>query len=137
VSGDDGYGRVMRTVLIGLAVAVALWLVAIAVLVLLGRRSAARELATLIPNVVALVRGLLKDDRVSRGSKALLVFAVVWLVSPIDLVPEFIPVAGPLDDAIVAALVLRFVLRRTDRAVVEAYWRGDPRTLDRLAGRPR
>jgi uncharacterized membrane protein YkvA (DUF1232 family) len=137
VSGDDGYGRVMRTVLIGLAVAVALWLVAIAVLVLLGRRSAARELATLIPNVVALFRGLLKDDRVSRGSKALLVFAVVWLVSPIDLVPEFIPVAGPLDDAIVAALVLRFVLRRTDRAVVEAYWRGDPRTLDRLAGRPR
>jgi uncharacterized membrane protein YkvA (DUF1232 family) len=137
VSGDDGYGRVMRTVLIGLAVAVALWLVAIAVLVLLGRRSAARELATLIPNVVALFRGLLKDERVSRGSKALLVFAVVWLVSPIDLVPEFIPVAGPLDDAIVAALVLRFVLRRTDRAVVEAYWRGDPRTLDRLAGRPR
>jgi uncharacterized membrane protein YkvA (DUF1232 family) len=134
VSGDDGYGRVMRTVLIGLAVAVALWLVAIAVLVLLGRRSAARELATLIPNVVALFRGLLKDERVSRGSKALLVFAVVWLVSPIDLVPEFIPVAGPLDDAIVAALVLRFVLRRTDRAVVEAYWRGDPRTLDRLAG---
>jgi uncharacterized membrane protein YkvA (DUF1232 family) len=84
-----------------------------------------------------LFRGLLKDERVSRGSKALLVLAVVWLVSPIDLVPEFIPVAGPLDDAIVAALVLRFVLRRTDRAVVESYWRGDPRTLDRLAGRPR
>jgi uncharacterized membrane protein YkvA (DUF1232 family) len=127
----------MRAVVIGLAIAVALWLVAIGVLVLLGRRSAARELATLIPNVVVLFRGLLKDERVSRGSKAWLVFAVVWLVSPIDLVPEFIPVAGPLDDAIVAALVLRFVLRRTDRDVVESYWRGDPRTLDRLAGRPR
>jgi uncharacterized membrane protein YkvA (DUF1232 family) len=127
----------VRTVLIGVAIAVAVWLVAIGVLILLGRRSAARELATLIPNVVALFRGLLKDERVSRGSKALLVLAVVWLVSPIDLVPEFIPVAGPLDDAIVAALVLRFVLRRTDRAVVESYWRGDPRTLDRLAGRPR
>lgn len=127
----------MRTLLIALAIAVALWLLAIVVLVVAGRRSAARELATLIPNVLALFRGLLRDERVSRGSKALLVLAVVWLASPIDLVPEFVPVAGPLDDAIVAALVIRFVLRRTDRAVVEQHWRGDPRTLERLAGRPR
>lgn len=127
----------MRTLLIAFGVAIALWLVAIGVLVVLGRRSAARELATLIPNVLGLFRGLLRDPAVSRGSKALLVLAIAWLVSPIDLVPEFVPVAGPLDDAIVAALVIRFVLRRTDRAVVESHWRGDPRTLDRLAGRRR
>ena len=61
--------------------------------------------------------------------------AIVWLVSPIDLIPEFIPVAGPLDDAIVAALVLRYVLRHTDRSVLEAHWRGGGTTLDVLAGR--
>ena len=65
-----------------------------------------------------LFKGLLRDPRVTRGSKAWLWFAVVWLVSPIDLIPEFIPVLGPLDDAVVAALVLRHVLRRTDRAVL-------------------
>ena len=59
-------------------------------------------------------------------------FAVAWLVSPIDLVPEFIPVAGPLDDAIVAALVLRHVLRRTDRTVLAEHWRGEPATLDTI-----
>jgi uncharacterized membrane protein YkvA (DUF1232 family) len=124
----------IRTLLIGLAIAAAVWLLVIVLLVLLGRRTAARELAALIPNVVVLFRGLLRDPSVPFGSKALLVFAVAWLVSPIDLVPEFIPVVGPLDDAIVAALVLRSVLRRTDRDVVESYWRGDPGTLDRLAG---
>jgi uncharacterized membrane protein YkvA (DUF1232 family) len=77
-----------------------------------------------------LFKGLLRDPRVTRGSKAWLWFAVVWLVSPIDLIPEFIPVLGPLDDAVVAALVLRHVLRKTDRAVLAEHWRGDPATLD-------
>jgi len=115
-------------------VAVTVWIVAIVVLVIVGRRSAAHELATLLPNLVVLFRGLLRDPRVPRGSKALLWFAVVWVVSPIDLVPEFIPVAGPLDDAIVAALVLRHVLRKSGPEVVGDHWRGDPVTLDRILG---
>jgi uncharacterized membrane protein YkvA (DUF1232 family) len=57
---------------------------------------------------------------------------VAWLLFPIDLVPEFVPIAGPLDDAIVVALVLRHVLRRTDRAVLAEYWRGEPSTLDAI-----
>ena len=69
-----------------------------------------------------------------RGSKALLWFAIVWVVSPIDLIPEFIPIAGPLDDAIVAALVLRHVVRRSGPEVVGDHWRGDPVTLDRILG---
>ena len=119
----------LRGLLIGIALALAVWLLAIAVLLALGRRSQARELAALIPNMVVLFRGLLGDPRVSRGSKAWLWFALGWLVSPIDLIPEFLPVVGPLDDAIVAALVLRHVLRRTDRAVLVEHWRGDPSTL--------
>ena len=59
---------------------------------------------------------------------------MIWIASPIDLVPEFIPVLGPADDAIVAALVLRHVLRHTDRGVLAEHWRGDPATLDRLVG---
>lgn len=120
----------MHALLIALVSVVVLWAVAVGVLFALGRRTQARELATLIPNLVVLFKGLLRDPRVSRGSKAWLWFAVVWLVSPIDLLPEFIPVLGPLDDAVVAALVLRHVLRTTDRSVLAEHWRGDPATLD-------
>ena len=121
-----------RGLLIAAICAVALWLLAVLALVALGRRSQARELATLIPNLVVLFRGLLGDARVPRSSKRWLWFAIVWLISPVDLIPEFVPVAGPLDDAIVAALVLRHVLRRTDRAVLVDHWRGDPSTLDAI-----
>lgn len=124
----------MRTLVVALAIALAVWLSAVLILVLAGPRSAARELATLIPNLVILFKGLLRDPAVPRSSKVLLGLAVLWLVSPIDLVPEFIPVAGPLDDAIVAALVLRHVLRRTGPDVLRRHWRGDQAFLDRLAG---
>jgi uncharacterized membrane protein YkvA (DUF1232 family) len=120
--------------LVAILVLVGVWIVAIAGLAIAGRRSAARALATLLPNLVVLFRGLLGDPRVSRGSKALVWFAVVWVVSPIDLIPEFIPIAGPLDDAIVAALVLRHVLRRSGAEVVAEHWRGDPATLNLILG---
>jgi uncharacterized membrane protein YkvA (DUF1232 family) len=120
--------------LIAILVLVGVWVVAIAGLAVAGRRSAARELATLLPNLVVLFRGLLRDPGVSRGSKALVWFAIVWVVSPIDLIPEFVPVAGPLDDAIVAALVLRHVLRRSGADVVAEHWRGDPATLGLIVG---
>ena len=122
----------MRTVVAAIAIGVVVWLAAIAALVAVGRRSAARELATLIPNLVSLFRGMLRDPRVPRGSKVWLWFAIVWLVSPIDLIPEFVPVAGPLDDAIVAALVLRHVLKRTDASVLSEHWRGEPATLAKI-----
>jgi uncharacterized membrane protein YkvA (DUF1232 family) len=120
--------------LVAVLVLVAVWIVAVAGLAIAGKRSAARELATLLPNLVMLFRGLLRDPRVPRGSKALLWFAIVWVVSPIDLIPEFIPIAGPLDDAIVAALVLRHVLRASGPDVVADHWRGDPATLARILG---
>lgn len=106
-------------------------------LALAGRRTEAREVAALIPNLLALFRGLSRDRRVARSSKLLLAIAIVWIASPIDLIPEFVPIAGPLDDAIVAALVLRRVVRAAGRDVVAEHWRGDARTLDillRVAG---
>jgi uncharacterized membrane protein YkvA (DUF1232 family) len=130
-------GRMGRGLLIALAVTVAIWLLVVIVLMAIGRRTQAREMAGLLPNLVFLLRGLLHDPRVSRGSKGWIWFALVWCISPIDLIPEFIPVAGPLDDVIVAGLVVRHVLRRTDREVVDAHWRGEPSTLDAIlaAGR--
>jgi uncharacterized membrane protein YkvA (DUF1232 family) len=121
-----------RGLLIALAVMLGVWLLAILALVIVGQRSAARELAALIPNLLRLFRGLVRDPRVSRSSKVWLWFAIVWLLSPIDLIPEFIPVVGPLDDALVAALALRHVLKRTERNVIYEHWHGDPSTLAKI-----
>ena len=92
----------------------------------------ARELVTLLPNLVRLFRGLLRDPRVPRGSKVLLVVGAVWLASPIDLIPEFLPGIGGLDDAVVAGLVLRHLVKRAGPEVVREHWPGDPRTLGLL-----
>ena len=119
----------MRGLLIGLGIALVIWLAVVLALVAFGRRSQARELARLIPNLLRLFRGLLRDPRVPRRAKLWVAFAVVWIASPIDLIPEFIPIAGPLDDAIVAALVLRHLLRSTSRDVLSEHWHGDPATL--------
>ena len=127
----------MRTLLIALGIAVGVWVLAMLALLVIGRRTAARQLATLLPNLVRLFRGLLRDPRVPKGSKVLLGLAIAWFASPIDLVPEFIPVLGPLDDAVVAALVLRHVLRKAGRDVIAEHWSGDEATLGvllRVAG---
>jgi uncharacterized membrane protein YkvA (DUF1232 family) len=126
----------IRGLLIALAVGIAVWLLAILILVIVGRKQQARELAAAIPNLLVLFRGLLRDPRVPRGSKIWVLVAVVWIASPIDLVPEFIPVLGPADDLIVAALVLRHVLKRTDRSLLAEHWRGDPTILERIVGSP-
>jgi len=113
-------------------VLVAVWALVVAILVLAGRAFLAREFASLLPNLIGLFAGLLRDRRVPFRAKVVLALAGLWLASPIDLIPDFIPVAGSFDDAIVAALALRFVLGRTDRAVLLEHWRGDPRTLERI-----
>jgi uncharacterized membrane protein YkvA (DUF1232 family) len=127
----------VRTLLIALGIAVGVWVLAILALLVIGRRTAARQLATLLPNLIRLFKGLLRDPRVPRSSKVLLGFAIAWFVWPIDLVPEFIPVLGPLDDVVVAALVLRHVLRKAGPDAIAEHWSGDQATLGillRVAG---
>src|SRR6266705_362344 len=115
-----------------LLVVIAVWMIVVIVLVVVGHALLARELALLLPNLIRLFGGLLRDGRVPLRAKIVLAIASLWLASPIDLIPEFIPIVGSLDDAIVAALALRFVLRTTDGSVVREHWRGDPATLERL-----
>ena len=115
-----------------LLILVAIWIVIAVVLVVVGRAVLARELALVLPNLIRLFAGLLRDGRVPLRAKIVLALATLWLASPIDLIPDFIPIAGQFDDAIVAALALRFILRTTDGAVVRQHWHGDPATLERL-----
>lgn len=122
----------MTALWITLSGVVAVWVVTVAGLALAGRRTAARELATFVPNMLVLFRELLRDRRVPRRSKIVLAVAVAWLASPIDLIPEFIPVLGPLDDAIVAALAIRHVAKVAGQSLLAEHWRGDPATLKRV-----
>jgi uncharacterized membrane protein YkvA (DUF1232 family) len=119
----------VHPILIAAVAVIAVWLVAVLVLLWSGRRTIARELIVLLPNLVRLFRGLIGDPRVPRGSKALLLLGAVWLASPIDLITELLPGIGGIDDAIVAALVLRHLVRRAGDDVVREHWRGDPRTI--------
>ena len=125
----------LRGLLIAAVVVLAIWALAIGVLYITGRRAQARELTAFLPNLLLLFKGLLRDPRVPRSTKVWIWFAVAWIASPIDLVPEFIPVLGPLDDVVVAALVLRYVVRRSERSVLEEHWRGNPAFLDRVLPR--
>lgn len=122
----------MPTWLVALLVLAVVYAVAVLALILAGRKVAAKELALLVPNLVLLFKDLLRDPAVPRGPKIALAIGVVWLVSPIDLLPEFLPILGPLDDAVVAALILRYLVRHAGVETVRAHWRGDPATLDMI-----
>jgi uncharacterized membrane protein YkvA (DUF1232 family) len=115
--------------LLGLAVAVGLYLAFVIGLVVAGRRSDARALAGFIPDCVVLFRRLLADPHVSRWRKLVLLALIAYLAMPIDLVPDFIPVAGQLDDAIIVAFVLRTVLRAGGPALLARHWPGPDSSL--------
>jgi uncharacterized membrane protein YkvA (DUF1232 family) len=100
----------VREWVIGLGVGAAALVASWGLLVLLSRRlppGIMRDLAAFIPDCLTTVRRLRKDPRVPRRAKAAVVFAGLWVASPIDLIPEFLPVIGPLDDVVVVALALR------------------------------
>ena len=115
--------------LISLGVALAVYAAAVLVLVLLGRREDARATATLIPDCAVLVARLVRDPRVPRRRKLLLVALAAYLASPIDLIPDFIPIAGQLDDAILVALVLRTFVRSGGEELIRELWPGPERSL--------
>jgi uncharacterized membrane protein YkvA (DUF1232 family) len=115
------------------------WVMAVAGLVLAGRRTDARALAGFIPDCLVVMRRLLADPRVSRRRKLMLVGLIGYLAFPFDLVPDFIPVAGQLDDVIVVGLVLRSFVRGDGGALLREHWPGPERSLElvlRAAGVP-
>jgi uncharacterized membrane protein YkvA (DUF1232 family) len=126
----------LQALLIAVAVIVGSWVL----LIMLARRlppGLARDLAGFLPDCVTVVRRLCKDPRVPRRAKLAVAFAAVWVLSPIDLIPEFLPVIGPLDDIVVVALALRYAGRTVPRNVLLEAWPGNPDLLNRLIGPPR
>jgi uncharacterized membrane protein YkvA (DUF1232 family) len=127
----------VRNWIAGIGIAILCLLASWALLILLARRlppGLLRDLAAFIPDCVTTVRRLRKDPRVPRRAKIAIVLAGVWVASPIDLIPEFIPVIGPLDDIVVVALALRYAGRQVPREVLMAAWPGEPRLIERLLG---
>ena len=126
----------LRGLLIALAVIVVSWVV----LVVLAWRlppGVLKDLAGFLPSCVTLLRRLCRDPRVPGSAKVALTLAALWVLSPIDLIPEFLPIIGPLDDVVVVALALRYAGRRVPRAVLLEAWPGDAGLLLRLLGQPR
>jgi uncharacterized membrane protein YkvA (DUF1232 family) len=123
----------LQAILMAVAVVVASWLL----LIVLARRlppGLARDLAGFLPDCVTAARTLRNDPRVPRRARVAVVVALLWVLSPIDLIPEFLPVIGPLDDIIVVALLLRYAGRSVPRQLLLEAWPGDPRLMERLLG---
>lgn len=115
----------------------ALYALAVLALVLAGKRTHAAALARFVPDCLVLATRLLRDPRVPRRWRVALVALGAYLAMPFDLVPDFIPVAGQLDDAILVALVVRGIARAAGEAVVREHWPGPEPGLRVLLGRER
>jgi uncharacterized membrane protein YkvA (DUF1232 family) len=112
--------------LIGIVVGLlAAWALLVAVLWMVRPRGIPlRAAIRVVPDVVRLVRDLIGEQRTPLAVRTALVCLLAWLLSPIDLIPEFIPVLGPVDDVLVTVLVLRFVQRRIGTDELRRRWRG-------------
>jgi uncharacterized membrane protein YkvA (DUF1232 family) len=119
------------------AIGAGLWVLSWLVMVLLARRlppGLLRDAAEFLPACVTTARRLRGRPEVPRRAKVALGIAVAWVVSPIDLLPEFLPVIGPLDDVVAVVLLLRYAARAIPRAVLLEAWPAEPRLLLRLLG---
>jgi uncharacterized membrane protein YkvA (DUF1232 family) len=97
-----------------------------------------KDALRLLPDLLRLIRRLAADRTVAVGVRIRLVLLLAYLLSPIDLVPDFIPVIGYADDAVIVALVLRSVIKRAGEDAVRRHWPGNPAGLDIIlqAARP-
>ena len=123
---------------------VLLWLVLVLVLWWQQRRTGSevdwKGMLRRVPDVIRLIRRLAADRSVPRAARWWLVALLAYLLLPVDLVPDFIPVLGYADDAIVVAIVLRFAIRHAGIDAIERHWPGTPeglRSVLALAGHGR
>jgi uncharacterized membrane protein YkvA (DUF1232 family) len=125
--------RTLTITLIVLLAMVASW----GLLIVLAKRlppGLLKDLAGFLPACVTTVRRLRGDPRIPTRAKVAVALAGLWVLSPIDLIPEFLPVIGPLDDVVVVALALRYAARQVPPEVLAEAWPGDPHLLQRLLG---
>ena len=104
---------------------VAVWLALLVVFYVLRPKDVpVREILRVVPDIVRLIRSLIADRTAPLDVRVILVGLLVWIVSPIDLIPEFIPVLGPLDDVVVAIVAMRYVRRRVGSDDLRRRWLG-------------
>jgi uncharacterized membrane protein YkvA (DUF1232 family) len=120
----------VSTGLILLAAALALYAALVITLIVAGRKRDARALVRLVPDCVVLFKRLLTDPRVDWWRKVVLVLVIAYVASPIDLVPDFVPIAGQLDDAILIVLAIRVLLRGDGPRLLSEHWPGPARSLE-------
>lgn len=120
----------LASLLVSVGVCILIYAAFVAFLVVAGRREDARALAGFIPDCAVLTGRLLRDSSVPRRHKLLLAGLLAYLALPFDLVPDFIPVAGLLDDALVTALVLRALVKASGEESIRAHWPGPQRSLE-------
>lgn len=116
-----------------------LWVASWVVMVLLAKRlppGLLRDAAEFLPACVTTARRLRGNPAVPRRAKVALLIAIIWVLSPIDLLPEFLPVIGPLDDVVAVVLLLRYAARAIPRDVLLAAWPAETRLLERLLPPP-
>lgn len=92
-----------------------------------------RDLALFLPRLARMIASLMADRTMPKAAKIALAAVAVYLASPIDLIPDFLPVIGYLDDVLLVAVVLDGLLTYVDRALLLRYWPGDPASLDAFA----
>ena len=120
----------MSALLLALVVLLAAYAALVVALVLAGRTTDARMVARLIPDCIVLGRRLLGDPRVLLRHKLALGLLVGYLASPLDLVPDFIPLIGYLDDAALVVVVLRALVRSSGPELLREHWPGSGRALE-------
>ncbi|MDQ4053125.1 MAG: DUF1232 domain-containing protein [Actinomycetota bacterium] len=123
--------------LVLLGIAAGVLVLSYVILILLARRlppGLLRDLVEFLPACVTTARRLRSHPDVPRRAKLALLVAGLWVLSPIDLIPEFVPVIGPLDDVVVVALAFRYAARSIPKAVIYDAWPAEPRLLRRLVG---
>jgi uncharacterized membrane protein YkvA (DUF1232 family) len=114
--------RVLPGFVIGLLV---VWAVLLALFwVLRPKGVPVRELLGVAPDLIRMLRSIVRDPSSPTDVRIVLVGLLVWILSPIDLIPEFIPVLGPLDDVVVAIVALRYVRRRIGVDGMRSRWTG-------------
>jgi len=107
---------------------ISLYVVVVLAFFLGGQRAGARAIAGFVPDCIVLFSRLLRDKRLPRRHKLLVGALIPYLAMPFDLIPDFIPVAGQLDDAVIVVLVLRRVARKNPELMREL-WPGPPSSL--------
>jgi uncharacterized membrane protein YkvA (DUF1232 family) len=115
-------GRLLLGIVVGLVV---VWLALFAIFWMFRPKgTSTREIVRLVPDVLRLLRSLIGDGSTPVDVRVVLVGLLAWIVSPIDLIPDFIPVLGPLDDVVVTVVALRYARRRVGSDELRARWAG-------------